>query len=53
MKIETNSLVTVKHYADSKGVTSTTIYAWISKDKVSCVEIDGVKFIKVCGNEQE
>ena len=52
MIVETNELVTIKHYADMWGVTTTSVYSWISKSSVDCVEIDGVKFIRIKANEK-
>lgn len=38
-------LVTVRHYAELRGVVRETVAQWIRKDAVDSVMIDGVRFI--------
>lgn len=39
------NLVTIRSYADLKGFTTQHVYRLIKEEKLTVVEIDGVKFI--------
>lgn len=47
MKIDIDSLMTIKNYALKEGVTPSYIYKLIKEGKMSCFLIDGVQFIEV------
>lgn len=44
-QIDTDSLQTVKNYADSFGVTAAYIYKLVKDGRMTLFEIDGVKFV--------
>jgi hypothetical protein len=46
-------LVTVRHYAELRGVVRETVAQWIRKDAVDSVMIDGVRFIILKPGEYE
>jgi hypothetical protein len=45
MKVEINSLQTVKNYAVERGFTPSYIYKLVREGKMQSIEIDGVYFI--------
>lgn len=47
MKVEATNLLTVKHYADKAGVSTTYVYRMVREGKIDAVVIDGVQFIDV------
>lgn len=47
MRIETNNLITVKRYANAKGISLTWAYKQIKDGAIKSVEIDGVRFVIV------
>lgn len=46
-------LLTVRHYADLRGVVRETVAQWIRKEAVASVMIDGVRFIILKPGEYE
>ena len=46
-KMEKSKLIKVSTYATMEGISVTAVYKRINAGSVECVEIDGVKFIKV------
>ena len=46
-KMEKSKLIKVSTYASQQGISVTAVYKRINAGSVECVEIDGVKFIKV------
>lgn len=47
------NLVTIRTYADMKGVTTVCVYKWEKQKKISTIEIDGVKFVELSAEEME
>ena len=47
MKIESTYLKTVNNYALNNRVSASYIYKMIRENKMTCIEIDGVKFIDI------
>ena len=47
MTVDTDRLVTVRHFADMMGVTTTSVYAWMAQGKAKGIRIDGVTFVIV------
>lgn len=47
------NLVTVRTYADMKGVTTMCVYKWEKQGKISITEIDGVKFVELSAEEMQ
>ena len=45
--MEKTKLIRVSTYANQQGISVTAVYKRINAGIVECVEIDGVKFIKV------
>lgn len=45
MIVETDNLITVRTYANKKGITTQQAYNHMNDDKVQWIEIDSVKFI--------
>lgn len=45
--MEKSKLIRVSTYAKQQGISVTAVYKRINAGSVECVEIDGVKFIKV------
>lgn len=45
--MENSNLIKVSTYASQQGISVTAVYKRINAGSVECVEIDGVKFIKV------
>lgn len=45
--MEKSKLIKVSTYASQQGISVTAVYKRINAGSVECVEIDGVKFIKV------
>ena len=45
--MEKTKLIKVSTYASQQGITVAAVYKRINTGKIKCVEIDGVKFIKV------
>ena len=45
--MEKPKLIKVSTYANQQGISVTAVYKRINAGSVECVEIDGVKFIKV------
>lgn len=45
--MEKTKLIRVSTYANQQGISVTAVYKRINAGSVECVEIDGVKFIKV------
>lgn len=41
-----NNLVKISTYAKEQGISTAAVYKRIAKGVVTCVEIDGVKFIR-------
>lgn len=48
-----NKLVKISTYAKNVGLSVPAIYKRIASGTVECVEIDGVKFIKCEGDEED
>ena len=46
-KMEKSKLIKVSTYASQQGISVVAVYKRINTGKIECVEIDGVKFIKV------
>ena len=46
-KMEKTKLIKVSTYANQQGISVTAVYKRINAGSLECVEIDGVKFIKV------
>lgn len=44
-------LVTVRTYAEMKGVTTVCVYKWERQNKVRTKKIDGVKFVVLTDEE--
>ena len=44
--IDIDSLITVREYAYRKKCSVQAVYKWIFQERIECVEICGVKFIK-------
>lgn len=49
--IEKERLITIRNYAEMKGVTVPAVYLWEKQKKVSTTKIDGVKFVVL--NDEE
>lgn len=47
MKVEINSLQTVKNYARGEGVTPSYIYKLVKDGKMNFLMIDKVKFVEI------
>ena len=47
VNMEKSKLIKVSTYARQEGISVPAVYKRINTGKVECVEIDGVKFIKV------
>jgi hypothetical protein len=47
MKVETNTLMTIKNYAMREGVTPSYIYKLEKEGKMNCFLIDGIKFVAI------
>jgi hypothetical protein len=47
MKVETNTLMTIKNYAMREGVTPSYIYKLEKEGKMNCFIIDGIKFVAI------
>lgn len=47
MKVNTESLLTIKNYSDKCKVTTSYIYKLIKEKKMEAVVIDGVQFIDI------
>tara|TARA_R100001163_G_C5008092_1_gene154922 strand:+ start:651 stop:818 length:168 start_codon:yes stop_codon:yes gene_type:complete len=45
MKVNINDLQTARNFAESKGVTTMTIYRWLKHGVVKGIDVDGVKFV--------
>ena len=45
--MEKSKLIRVSTYARQEGISVPAVYKRINTGKIECVEIDGVKFIKV------
>lgn len=45
MKEEAKDLIKISTFAKEKDVSVQSVYKWIEKGEVKCVEIDGIKFI--------
>ena len=45
--MEKSKLIKVSTYASQQGISVVAVYKRINTGKIDCVEIDGVKFIKV------
>lgn len=43
--MDTSKLITIRHYAESKGIVKQTVSQWIKKGKIKSILIDGVIFI--------
>lgn len=48
--MEKSNLIKVSTYARKEGISVPAVYKRIKAGSVECVEIDGVKFIKVNNN---
>ena len=48
--MEKSKLIKVSTYARQEGISVPAVYKRINAGRVECVEIDGVKFIKVKNN---
>ena len=46
-KMEKSKLIKVSTYARQEGISVPAVYKRINTGSVECVEIDGVKFIKI------
>lgn len=53
MIVETNNLIRVRRYADTKGVSQVTVYNWMKNNIIQMVIIDGMKFVNVEGGANE
>lgn len=53
MIVDTNDLISVKTYADYKGVSTTTVYNWIVQRKVKGTKIDEFAFVILDKDEKE
>ena len=51
--MENSNLIKVSTYARQEGISVPAVYKRINTGKVECVEIDGVKFIKVNDNGKD
>ena len=51
--MEKSKLIKVSTYARQEGISVPAVYKRINAGKVECVEIDGVKFIKVRKNGED
>ena len=45
--IDSSKLLTVKHYANTQGVSTTAVYTWMTQGRVKSVKIDGVTFVEI------
>ena len=45
MKVDIKDLQTARNFAESKGVTTMTIYRWLKMGVVKGINVDGVKFV--------
>ena len=52
-KMEKSKLIKVSTYASQQGISVAAVYKRINTGKIECVEIDGVKFIKVNDNGKD
>lgn len=48
-----NNLVTIRTYAEMKGVTAVCVYKWEKQGKITTTEIDGVKFVELSAEEMQ
>lgn len=51
--MEKSKLIKVSTYASQQGISVAAVYKRINTGKIECVEIDGVKFIKVNDNGKD
>ena len=51
--MEKSKLIKVSTYARQEGISVPAVYKRINAGRVECVEIDGVKFIKVRKNGED
>ena len=51
--MEKSKLIKVNNYARLEGISVPAVYKRINAGSVECVEIDGVKFIKVRKNGED
>lgn len=51
--MEKSKLIKVSTYASQQGISVAAVYKRINTGKIECVEIDGVKFIKVKDNGKD
>lgn len=51
--MEKSKLIKVSTYASQQGISVAAVYKRIKIGKIECVEIDGVKFIKVNDNGKD
>lgn len=51
--MENSNLIKVSTYASQQGISVAAVYKRINNGKIECVEIDGVKFIKVNDNGKD
>lgn len=51
--MEKSKLIKVSTYASQQGISVAAVYKRINNGKIECVEIDGVKFIKVRKNGED
>lgn len=51
--MEKTKLMKVSTYARQEGISVTAVYKRINAQNIECVEIDGVKFIKVENNGKD
>ena len=51
--MEKSKLIKVSTYASQQGISVAAVYKRINNGKIECVEIDGVKFIKVNDNGKD
>lgn len=51
--MEKSKLIKVSTYASQQGISVAAVYKRINNGKIECVEIDGVKFIKVKDNGKD
>ena len=51
--MEKSKLIKVSTYARQEGISVPAVYKRINAGNVECVEIDGVKFIKVKNNGKD
>lgn len=49
--IEKERLMTIRNYAEMKGVTVSTVYLWEKKNRINIELMDGIKFVVLTDEE--